>query len=117
MLTCRRDAAQESALAQFRQNLIAANLCPADDAAREARTAELGYDRYDDQTLLRFLRARKFDLAAAQLMWEKNETWRKEFGADEIAACVVSSLPLPPKKATRALWAAQQNRGHQNSPR
>jgi hypothetical protein len=63
-------------------------LCPADDAARQAKTAELGYDRYDDQTLLRFLRARKFDLPAAQLMWENNEKWRTEFGADQIAAYV-----------------------------
>jgi len=37
-------------------------------------------------TLLRFLRARKFDLPRAKMMWEANEKWRKEFGADDIAA-------------------------------
>ena len=51
-----------------------------------AASQQIGYDRYDDQTLLRFLRARKFDLPRAKIMWEANEKWRKEFGADEIAA-------------------------------
>lgn len=46
----------------------------------------IGYDRFDDQTLLRFLRARKFDIPKAKIMWEANEKWRKEFGADDIAA-------------------------------
>lgn len=79
------DQAQEAALAQFRQELEAENLCPSGQA-RDAHAAALGYDRYDDQTLLRFLRARKFDLPKAKIMWEANEKWRKEFGADEIAA-------------------------------
>lgn len=81
-----RDESQSSALAQFRSDLEKAGLAPATQEEREKRTAELGYDRFDDQTLLRFLRARKFDLPKAQLMWENNEKWRKEFGADDIAA-------------------------------
>lgn len=81
-----RDETQTSALAQFRTNLEQAGLAPSSQEERDKRTAELGYDRFDDQTLLRFLRARKFDLPKAQLMWEGNEKWRKEFGADDIAA-------------------------------
>lgn len=105
------DQQQASGLAQFRQELLADGLMPQDQAAFAQR---LGYDRYvlrpnyqkpsaqtlhprdiqvadesvryDDQTLLRFLRARKFDLPRAKLMWADNETWRKDFGADEIAA-------------------------------
>ncbi|SCV00270.1 LAMI_0G03972g1_1 [Lachancea mirantina] len=40
--------------------------------------------RLDESTLLRFLRARKFDVAAAKLMFENCEKWRKEFGVDTI---------------------------------
>lgn len=47
--------------------------------------AAVGYNRYDDQTLLRFLRARKFDIPKAKLMWAENEKWRKSFGADDLA--------------------------------
>lgn len=76
------DEAQTAALAQFREELTAAGLIPADLAAAKET---VGYDRFDDTTLLRFLRARKFDLPKATLMWEANEKWRKEFGTDEIA--------------------------------
>ncbi|ODN80048.1 hypothetical protein L202_03907 [Cryptococcus amylolentus CBS 6039] len=75
--------AQQTALTQFRENLTKDALIPAD---RDTVVQTLGYDRFDDQTLLRFLRARKFDLVRAQAMWADNEKWRKEFGADEIAA-------------------------------
>lgn len=51
----------------------------------KAANEVVGYDRYDDKTLLRFLRARKFDLPKAKIMWEANEKWRKEFGTDEIS--------------------------------
>ncbi|ODN98238.1 Sec14 cytosolic factor [Cryptococcus wingfieldii CBS 7118] len=75
--------AQQTALTQFRENLTKDALIPAD---KDTVVQTLGYDRFDDQTLLRFLRARKFDLVRAQAMWADNEKWRKEFGADEIAA-------------------------------
>jgi hypothetical protein len=42
------------------------------------------YNRYDDATLLRFLRARKFDLVKAQEMWKANEEWRKSYGTDQL---------------------------------
>lgn len=46
---------------------------------------ESGYtQRLDDSTLLRFLRARKFDLEASKLMFENCEKWREEFGVDTI---------------------------------
>ena len=77
------DASQEQALTQFRQELTSSGLIP---ASRDESTQRLGYDRFDDMTLLRFLRARKFDLPKATLMWQNNEKWRKDFGADDIAA-------------------------------
>lgn len=40
--------------------------------------------RLDEATLLRFLRARKFDVAKAKLMFEECEKWRKENGVDTI---------------------------------
>ncbi|KAI0075418.1 hypothetical protein K474DRAFT_1599802 [Panus rudis PR-1116 ss-1] len=41
-------------------------------------------ERMDDATLLRFLRARKFDLVKAKQMIISAEKWRKEFGVDEL---------------------------------
>jgi len=38
----------------------------------------------DDASLLRFLRARKFDVPAAKAMLLSCEKWRKEFGVDDI---------------------------------
>ncbi|WRT66105.1 uncharacterized protein IL334_003058 [Kwoniella shivajii] len=74
---------QQATLEQFRQELTAEGSIPAN---REELATKFGYDRFDDVTLLRFLRARKFDVPKAKLMWTANEKWRKEFGADEIAA-------------------------------
>ncbi|CAH02216.1 Sec14 [Kluyveromyces lactis] len=62
------------------------------DSEQEAKLKEfrellesLGYkERLDDSTLLRFLRARKFDLEASKIMYENCEKWRKEFGVDTI---------------------------------
>lgn len=46
-----------------------------------------GYtERLDTLTLLRFLRARKFDLAASKAMFVGCEKWRKEFGTDTLPA-------------------------------
>ncbi|OOF96624.1 hypothetical protein ASPCADRAFT_206809 [Aspergillus carbonarius ITEM 5010] len=46
---------------------------------------QLGYtERLDTLTLLRFLRARKFDVAAAKTMFVDCEKWRKDFGTDEL---------------------------------
>jgi hypothetical protein len=42
-------------------------------------------ERMDDATLLRFLRARKFDLVKAKAMLIAAEEWRKKEGVDEIA--------------------------------
>jgi len=44
-----------------------------------------GYkDRLDTLTLLRFLRARKFNVELSKQMFIKNEQWRKEFGTDDL---------------------------------
>ncbi|KAH3677078.1 hypothetical protein WICMUC_001833 [Wickerhamomyces mucosus] len=62
------DQDQEKKLLQLRENL-------------KAKGYEL---RLDDATLLRFLRARKFDISLAEAMFEASEKWRKEFGTDTI---------------------------------
>ncbi|KIO27078.1 hypothetical protein M407DRAFT_243441 [Tulasnella calospora MUT 4182] len=41
-------------------------------------------DKHDDATLLRFLRARKFDLPKTKLMWDASEKWRKEEAVDQL---------------------------------
>ncbi|KAK0238856.1 CRAL-TRIO domain-containing protein [Armillaria nabsnona] len=41
-------------------------------------------ERMDDELMLRFLRARKFDVVAAKKMLHECEQWRKEFGIEEI---------------------------------
>lgn len=61
---------------------------PEQDAAVVQLRAELekeGYtERLDTHTLLRFLRARKFDLTLSKQMFTDCERWRKEFGVDDI---------------------------------
>ncbi|KAI9373711.1 CRAL-TRIO domain-containing protein [Aspergillus egyptiacus] len=62
---------------------------PEQDAKVEQLRSELeqeGYTlRLDTLTLLRFLRARKFDVAAAKAMFIASETWRKDLGTDDLA--------------------------------
>ncbi|KDQ65147.1 hypothetical protein JAAARDRAFT_28798 [Jaapia argillacea MUCL 33604] len=41
-------------------------------------------ERMDDATLLRFLRARKFDVPKTKLMLYNAEQWRKDYGVDDI---------------------------------
>lgn len=66
--TCSLTDDQQKKLKDFRELLKAA-----------------GYtDRLDDASLLRFLRARKFDIPAAKLMWDNNEKWRESFGANTV---------------------------------
>ncbi|KAH7888185.1 CRAL-TRIO domain-containing protein [Phlebopus sp. FC_14] len=57
-------------------------------------------ERMDDATLLRFLRARKFDVAAAKLMLLNAEQWRKDFGVDDI----VKNFEFPEKEKVDELY-------------
>ncbi|KAJ7075162.1 CRAL-TRIO domain-containing protein [Mycena belliarum] len=66
------------------------NLTPVQEAALVKVAAELRAEgafveaRHDDATLLRFLRARKFDVLKTKDMLLASEKWRKEFGVDEL---------------------------------
>ncbi|GAA6025525.1 hypothetical protein JCM8202_001222, partial [Rhodotorula sphaerocarpa] len=61
---------QKAALQQFKEELRAA-----------------GYydpEKHDDAMLLRFLRARKFNLAASKEMWINTQKWKQSFKVDEL---------------------------------
>ena len=73
---------QERALEQFRKELT-----------KEGHIVDA---RHDDPTLLRFLRARKFDIPKAKEMFIAAEKWRKDYEVENLIryASVILRLPL-----------------------
>ncbi|KAJ6752549.1 hypothetical protein OIU85_002918 [Salix viminalis] len=65
-----RDAKEESAVHELRQKLLERDLLPP------------GHDDY--HTLLRFLKAREFNIDKTIKMWQEMLNWRKEYGTDSI---------------------------------
>lgn len=63
---------QQDAFEQFKQNLVQAQLYTSEPAS------------HSDVTLLRFLRARRFDPVKAQKQFSDTERWRKEKGLDRL---------------------------------
>ncbi|KAI5060759.1 hypothetical protein GOP47_0025179 [Adiantum capillus-veneris] len=73
-----RDWKQQRAVEEFRKLLFGEDLLP---------------PHLDDyHSLLRFLKARKFDLEKTKTMWKDMLQWRKEFGADTIEDFVFEEL-------------------------
>ncbi|TPX33606.1 hypothetical protein SmJEL517_g03587 [Synchytrium microbalum] len=77
---------QETALAEFKSKLSAIG----------------AYDpaKHSDHLLLRFLRARKFNLDNARKMWLDCEKWRKEFGIEEL----MKTFDFPEAAEVRAIY-------------
>lgn len=71
---------QERALEQFRKDLS------------KDKERWIVPERHTDATLLRFLRARKFDLLKAKEMFIAAEKWRKEFEVDNLVKFVERSF-------------------------
>lgn len=73
-----------------------------------AKVKEVGADpKTDDDTLLRFLRARQLQVEAAFEAWQKWRAWRQTFGVDNITADAVQR----PLRSGKAFWRGRDKAG------
>ncbi|CAM6054307.1 unnamed protein product [Sphagnum tenellum] len=92
-----RDVKDQKAVEEFRRVLMANDLLP---------------QQHDDyHILLRFLKARKYDIVKSREMWENMLQWRKEFGTDTLAEGMKNFT-----KHARELIMSIQNIDNNNYP-
>jgi len=93
---------QSHNLQKFKEQLQAEGLYKPGDGPQKDDIHGGGLEgaSHDDATLLRFLRARKFDLAKSKLMFANSEKWRKEFKVDEL----YETFNYPEKKEVNAIY-------------
>ena len=67
------------------------------------------HPQYDDYYLLRFLRARKFDMDKTKLMFNNFLDWRKENDVDNIIEVSSQSINLLLKKSSNSSFASNSS--------
>ena len=90
-------ADQQNALDTFRENLTNAGL--------------LSPSSHDEATLIRFLRARGFDPAAAQQQFAATEQWRKQHDVDNLYASFTAD-ELQTSRRFYPRWTGHRDKVH-----
>ncbi|KAH9301993.1 hypothetical protein KI387_013576 [Taxus chinensis] len=96
---------EDSEEEEFNMGVAAEDRTPAQDEALKKLTGSLRESgvlrsRDNEHDLLRFLKARSFDVGKAKAMYEAMLEWRKETGADTI----IETFQFPERKLTKELY-------------